>query len=47
MAAATNASLFLHRYLLVMAHVRQKELYAVDRPTQFLDVVVLPMDGFK
>jgi len=34
-------------YLFAVAHVRQEDLYAVDGPTQIVDVVVLPMDGFN
>jgi alpha 1,6-mannosyltransferase len=44
---APDALILLRRYLLAVARVRQEDLYAVDGPTQFVDVVVLPMDGFK
>jgi len=34
-------------YLLKVAHVRKEDLVAVDRPMQFGDVIILPLDGFN
>lgn len=32
---------------MAVAGLRQEDLYAIDRPVQIADVVILPMDGFK